>query len=159
MTRRFRLVVVERLRASTLADAARALGQARRELTTALGYRDRIKAELQQTTAEWRSTPAEQQSAEQRRLLLREELALAGDRCTAAQSQELAALAAWNSARSDLRAVETLHERHRVALAEADARAEQQELDEFAALSHRRSIEELDGPISPFGPDPGGDHA
>ena len=149
MTRRFRLVVVERLRASTLADAARALGQARRELTTALGYRDRIKAELQQTTAEWRSTPAEQQSAEQRRLLLREELALAGDRCTAAQSQELAAL----------RAVETLHERHRVALAEADARAEQQELDEFAALSHRRSIEELDGPISPFGPDPGGDHA
>jgi flagellar biosynthesis chaperone FliJ len=142
--RRFRLFAVERLRAGTLADAARALGDARRELTAALGYRDRIKAELQQTSAAWRAAPAEQMSAEQRRVALREELALATDRCTAAQSQELAALAAWNTARSDLRAVEMLHERHRLALAEADARAEQQEIDEFAALSHRRSTDDPD---------------
>jgi flagellar FliJ protein len=144
MNRRFRLAAVERLRAGKLADAARALGQARRELAAALGYRDRITAELQQTTAAWRSTPAEQQSAEQRRLRLRESLALAGERCAAAQSQELAALAAWNAARSDLRAVEMLHERHRLALAEADARAEQREIDEFAALSHQRTARDTD---------------
>jgi flagellar biosynthesis chaperone FliJ len=159
MNRRFRLFAVERLRAGKLADAARALGEARRELAGALGYRDRIKADLQRTTTAWRSTPTEQVSAEQRRVALREEMVLATDRCTAAQSQELAALAAWNSARSALRAVEMLHERHRLALAEADARAEQREIDEFAALSHRRSTEDPDAYDPGFTPGQGGDDA
>jgi flagellar biosynthesis chaperone FliJ len=34
-----------------------------------------------------------------------------------------------------------LHERHRAALAEADARADQRETDEFAALAGRRATD------------------
>jgi flagellar biosynthesis chaperone FliJ len=46
-------------------------------------------------------------------------------------------MAAWNAARSDLRAVESLHERHRLEVREADDRAEQKATDELAALSRR----------------------
>jgi flagellar biosynthesis chaperone FliJ len=137
VSRRFRLTAVERLRAGKLADARRALGQARREVAEALGHRERIRTELQRTVAAWRSSPTEQHTAAARRVQLREELTLAGERCTAAHSQELAALAAWSAARADLRAVELLHERHRVLLTEADARAEQHEIDDLAALSRR----------------------
>jgi flagellar biosynthesis chaperone FliJ len=139
VTRRFRLGALEQLRAGKLADAARALGQARRELAAALAHRDGLQLELKRSTAEWVSRPAEQESAAARRARIREDMARAGERCSAAKSQELAAVSAWNSARADLRAVELLHERHRLALAEADARAEQREADEFAAITHRRS--------------------
>jgi flagellar biosynthesis chaperone FliJ len=142
VSRRFRLATVERLRASRLADAARALGTARRELVAALAQRDGLQLELRRTTAAWVTTPAEQESAAARRLRLREELTRVGERCSVAQSQELAALSAWNSARADLRAVEMLHERHRFAVAEAQARSDQREADEFAALTHRRPGEE-----------------
>jgi flagellar biosynthesis chaperone FliJ len=142
VSRRFRLAAVERLRGSTLADAARALGAARRELLAALAQRDGLQRDLRRTTAAWVSSPAEQESAAARRHRLREELNRVGERCAAAQGQELAALAAWNAARADLRAVEMLHERHRMTLAEADVRSQQREADEFAALTHRRPDEE-----------------
>lgn len=148
MNRRFRLTAVERLRAGKLADAARALARARREVTAALRHRDRVKAELQATTAAWRCSPAEHQAAADRRIRLREDLVLAGERCSTARSQEIAALATWSAARADLRAVEMLHERHRLTLAEADARAEQRDLDEFAVLSlhRRREVDAENGP-------------
>jgi flagellar biosynthesis chaperone FliJ len=143
MNRRFRLTAVEKLRAGKLSDAGRALSRARREVAEALNHRERIRAELQQTVAAWRSSPSEQNIAAARRLKLREELTLAGERCTAARSQELAALATWSAARADLRAVELLHERHRALLAEKDARAEQREVDDLAALSRRWAAENL----------------
>lgn len=141
MSRRFRLAALERLRTGALADAARALAAARRDVTAALAHRDQLRRDLDATRAAPHSTPAEHETAAARRHRLREDLARAGERCSAAQSQELAALAAWNAARSDLRAVEALHERHRLAVAEQDARAEQREIDEFAALSHQRDPE------------------
>lgn len=149
MNRRFRLGAVERLRGSALAEAARLLGVARREVTAALTHREQLRGELVQSRTGTRTTPAEEETAAARRHRLREDLARAGERCTAAHSQELAAMAAWNAARADLRAVEMLHERHRLAVAESDARAEQRELDEFASLSHWRATDDLDPEETP----------
>ncbi|MDQ1287677.1 MAG: flagellar export protein FliJ [Actinomycetota bacterium] len=141
MSRRFRLAAVERMRSGALAEAAGALAAARRELIEAITRRDRIRKELAVTVAARKGPPVEYQAAAARRQRLRDDLTGAAERCVAAYEQELATLAAWNAARAELRAVEVLHERHRAALAEADARAEQREIDEFAALTHRRRSE------------------
>jgi flagellar export protein FliJ len=137
VNRRFRLAVVERLRSGALAEAARALGHARRELADALSYQRRLQQELSRCTPPARGTAPEAESAAARRARLRTELGRVGERVSVAQGQELAALAGWHAARADLRAVEALHERHRQALAEADARAEQRELDELAGQVRR----------------------
>jgi flagellar biosynthesis chaperone FliJ len=152
MNRRFRLSALERLRGSTLADAARALGLARREVAAADADRTEVQRALQNCDSGGaQSAPFAAHSAASRRERLREDLRRAGDRVGMAQSQELAAVAGWHSARSDLRAVEALHERHRLSLIEADARAEQRTLDELAAVV-RRPWPDLDGDR------PGGEH-
>ena len=137
MNRRFRLGALERLRSGRLADAARALGAARREVAAALAHREDLRRTLRTTDAPARSAPFEMESAVARRARLREEMGRAGERVGVAQGRELAAIAAWNSARADLRAVEALHERHRLAVADTDARAEQKELDDLAATARR----------------------
>jgi flagellar biosynthesis chaperone FliJ len=138
MSRRFRLSALERLRGGTLADAARALGLARREVAEAQAHRGEVERELKNCDANTPQTaPYAAQSAASRRERLREDLRRAGDRVGTAQSQELAAVAGWHSARADLRAVEALHERHRLSLVEADARAEQRTLDELAGAVRR----------------------
>ena len=138
MNRRFRLAAVEKLRSGKLADAARALGAARREVMAALSYRDELRRQLRTTQAPSHSAaPYELESAAARRARLRDDLARAGERVGLAQGRELAAMATWNAARSDLRAVESLHERHRLAVADADARADQKATDELAALTRR----------------------
>jgi flagellar biosynthesis chaperone FliJ len=143
VNRRFRLDALERLRAGALAEAARALGATRREVAGAIAQRERLREELRSAAPAARSAPFEMESAAARRARLREDLGRAGERVGVAQSRELAAMAAWNAARSSLRAVEALRERHRLAVSEADARAEQRQLDEHAALVRR--------------PDPAGD--
>jgi len=100
VNRRFRLAAVEKLRGGKLADAARALGTARREVVAALTYRDQLRRELRTTQASSRSAPYELESAAARRARLREDLARAGERVGLAQGRELAAMAAWNAARS-----------------------------------------------------------
>jgi flagellar biosynthesis chaperone FliJ len=145
MNRRFRLSALERLRGGALAQAARALGLARREVSAAEADRVQVLRDLRNCDASTPHTaPFAAQSAASRRERLREDLRRAGERVGVAQSQELAAVAGWHSARSDLRAVEVLHERHRLAVAEVDARAEQRELDELAGAVRRRSTD-LDG--------------
>jgi flagellar biosynthesis chaperone FliJ len=147
MNRRFRLSALERLRSGRLAEAARMLGLARHEVVQAKAETDRIQADLQACDVQTRTTPFAATAAASRRERLREDLRRAGDRVHRAQSQELAAVAGWHSARADLRAVEALHEVHRVALADADARAEQRELDELAGAVHRgRPDLDDDGP-------------
>jgi flagellar biosynthesis chaperone FliJ len=143
VNRRFRLGALERLRAGRLAEAARAFGVARREVAAALAAQAELRRELRRTDVATRSAPFEVESASARRARLREDLARAGERVGAAQGRELAAMATWNAARADLRAVEALHERHRLDVAEAAAREEQKATDELAALTSR--------------PDPGGD--
>jgi flagellar biosynthesis chaperone FliJ len=132
VTRRFRLAGLEKLRAGKLAEAARALGAARREVAAAIAEREKLRRELARTTAPARSAPFEMESAVARRARLREEVGRAGERVGVAQGRELAAVAAWNAARADLRIVESLHARHRAELAEAQARAEQREIDDLA---------------------------
>ena len=143
MNRRFRLAALERLRSSRLAEAARSLGAARREVAAAREYREQLTRELKACDAPARSAAWEMESAAARRARLRDELGRAGERVGVAQSRELAAMAAWYTARADVKAVEALHERHRQEVADADARAEQKASDELAALARR--------------PDPAGD--
>jgi flagellar biosynthesis chaperone FliJ len=152
MNRRFRLGALERLRSGKLAEAARALGLARREVTQAQAERGRIQADLQSCDPPPQTAPFAAQAAASRRERLREDLSRAGDRVSHAQSQEVAAVTGWHSARADLRAVEALHELHRAALADADARTEQRMLDELAGAT-RRARQDLDGD------GPGGDLA
>lgn len=137
MNRTFRLAAVERLRAGKLADAARALAAARREVVAAIAHVEALRRELRASSSPARSTPHEMESAAARRARLREQLGRAGERVSVAQGRELAAVAAWNATRSDLRAVEALHERHRMEVAAADARAEQKAIDELAGLPRR----------------------
>jgi flagellar export protein FliJ len=141
MNRRFRLAAVEQMRAGAVAEAVAALATARQEVAAALADHGRIRRELAGTGTPSTSTPAEHEAAAWRRQYLRDELVRAGERCAAARDEEESALSAWSSARTDLRAVEMLHERHRAALAEADARADQRETDEFAALAGRRATD------------------
>ena len=56
----------------------------------------------------------------------------------AAQERVDAALRSWQGARARLRAVENLHDRHRVALAASDARGDQLALDDLAAQAALR---------------------
>ena len=143
MNRRFRLAAVERLRGGKLADAARALAAARREAAAERERREELRRELSGTDAPRQGAPYEQEAAASRRARLRDEIRQATDRVDVATGRELAAAATWNAARADLRAVEALHERHRLEVAAADARADQKATDELAALARR--------------PDPGGD--
>jgi flagellar biosynthesis chaperone FliJ len=138
VNRRFRLWALERLREGKLAEAARALGLARRAVSAAQQEQARVHAELIACDAPRQAAPPYAVGlAATRRERLREDLVKAGARVSEARGHELCALAGWNAARSDLRAVETLHERHRLALADADARAEQRLMDELAANTAR----------------------
>jgi flagellar export protein FliJ len=137
VSRRFRLAGLERLRAGKLAEAARALGAARRDVAAALAYQEKLRRELRESSGPGRGAPHELETAAARRARLREEVGRAGERVGVAHGRELAAMAAWNAARSDLRAVESLHVRHRVEVAAADARAEQRELDDLAGTRRR----------------------
>ena len=154
MNRRFRLRALERLRTGKLADAARVLGLARREMSQAAEQRTQVQAELLGcgATGTGPGTHFAMTAASSRRERLREDLLKAGERLSAAQGRELTALAGWTSARSDLRAVESLHQRHREALAEADARTEQRTLDELAAGTRRVDLGSFDPAEDPFDP-------
>src|SRR5690349_23507351 len=101
MSRRFRLAGLERLRAGTLAEAARALGAARREVAAALAHQETLRRQLRESSGPGRGAPFEIESAAARRSRLREDIGRAGERVGAAQGRELAAMAAWNAARAD----------------------------------------------------------
>ena len=120
MSRRFPLQTVERLRSAELDRAARQLAAARGQVTAAEAVVAGLAAELEACTTAIASHPADFAVVAARRDLLRENLEraqgeLAGTRATAA-----AAVATWSAARAGLRAVESLHDRHRIAQAEAE---------------------------------------
>jgi hypothetical protein len=79
------------------------------------------------------------------RLVLRTgDEAEAAEAAAAAAQEAQHALAAWQLARADLRIVQTLHARHRAALAAAEARRDQRALDDLAgrAAVRRAGTEE-----------------
>lgn len=132
MRRAFRLATVERLRGARLDEAARGLALARQEVGLAAARRDELAAELAGCVPQGVTSAAELQAAQARRVVLREQLDAAGQALVAARERAAAALAGWTAARADLRAVETLHERHREALRAEDFRREQRMLDDLA---------------------------
>jgi len=140
VNRRFRLGTVEKLRSGKLAEAARTLGLARRDFVQAQDEQTRISRELVQDDLTGPDAAFMLRAAASRRERMRADLVRAGERVSLARSREVNALAGWNSAKADLRAVELLHARHARAVAEADARAEQLLLDELAALPRRTEL-------------------
>jgi flagellar FliJ protein len=133
VNRRFRLASLERLRAAELEQAARALADTRRGLADAVTARDRLVASLAVAVPGPRTTPGTATAAGLHRDALRARIAEAGAAVRSAQEQLDGALRAWQDARARLRVVENLHDRHRTALAAADARRDQLVLDDLAA--------------------------
>ncbi len=136
MRRTFRLATLERLRVARLDDAGRGLAVARQEVAAAIHRRDALAAALAGCIGPG-STTAELETAGARRAALREQVEAAGREVTAARERAAAAVGAWRAARADLRAVETLHERHREALRADDARREQRLVDDLASTRRR----------------------
>jgi flagellar FliJ protein len=141
--RTFRLATVERLRSGRLDEAARALAVARQGVGTAITHRDAVADELAGCVAADGSGVSGLEAAGARRVLLREALDAAAADVTAARERAAAALAAWTTARAELRAVETLHERHREAVRVEDFRREQRQLDDLAGTRRRMLGEEV----------------
>jgi flagellar biosynthesis chaperone FliJ len=139
---RFRLHALERLRTTQLEDATTALAAARRALTDAVAHRDAVAARLARAVQEPRTTPPAAAAAVAHRSVLREKLADADGGRRLAERQLDVAVRAWQDARAGLRAVQTLHDRHRAALAAAAARRDQLVLDDLAAqVALRRAAE------------------
>jgi flagellar export protein FliJ len=133
--RRFRLETVERLRAARLEAGGRELVAAGAALADARERRDLIAGRLLASGLSSRATPEEALSLVARRDLLREQLALAEREVAARVAEAELARVAWLHARSGLRAVEALHERHRRAVRAEQARRGQAETDELAAAA------------------------
>jgi len=131
--RRFRLTTVERLRAARLDAGGRELVAAGTALAAARDRRDLIAGRLLACAVTGRTTPEEALALLARRDRLREELGAAAQDVAAHIAAAEQARQAWLRARTELRAVEALHERHRIAVRRDQARLEQAELDELAA--------------------------
>ena len=143
MRRAFRLATVERLRSGRLDEAARALAVARQGVGSAVAHRDAVADELAACVAAPAAGVSGLEAAGARRVLLREKLDAAAADVTAARERAAAALAGWTAARAELRAVETLHERHREAVRADDFRREQRQLDDLAGTRRRMLGEEV----------------
>ncbi len=142
MNRRFRLATLERLRRTRVDDAAAALATARRALADAAAEHEALVAASRLCVvgaeAGAVSAPEALAGAGLRREVLRERAERQAAVVSRRRDEVAAALGSWHEARAALRAVEALHERHRVAVAEADARQEQRLTDEAALTAARR---------------------
>jgi len=133
----FRLAAVERLRTRKLEDAGRALARARQELVQARARQDLLHAHLLGCMPAPAAPPAQVDAVGQRRAQLRDRLAEADAEITRLSVQAEAARDGWLAARGDLRAVEALHERHRIAVRTEQDRRDQRLADDLAAVRHR----------------------
>jgi len=160
MSRRFPLQTVERLRSAELDRAARQLATARAQVLAAEAGLAGLQAELESCTPATSSSPGDFAVVAARRELLREGIERATGELAGLRANAAAAVATWSAARAGLRAVESLHDRHRIAQAEAELRREQLLSDELAAV-----LTSFPGPFSAsrvgadLSPGPGGDAA
>ena len=128
---RFRLSTVERLREQQEQICARRLRECTQDLAQTAATRDQLIAQLT-ATGRARTPGGHLAMASMYRDRLREEIVTADqeiDRRTGVLEE---ARAAWTAARAQLRAVQTLHDRHREEQRAQARRREQAELDEFA---------------------------
>jgi flagellar export protein FliJ len=140
MSRRFRLATLERLRASRLDDAGAGLQRAADALETAQRRRDDLTRALRQDRAPQAATPSEVSTHALHRDRLRDERARAVIEVDACAESLAAARQAWLQARAELRAVRSLHDRHRQELAAEDDRREQRAADEVAGNAAARRL-------------------
>jgi len=89
-----------------------------------------LAADSGTTTGIW--SGAEMELANNFRQVLRQLITEQNDRIGAQDEALVEARTAWLSARGELRAVQALHDRHRVAVRAEQARLDQRELDEHA---------------------------
>ena len=135
MNRGFRLATVERLRAHGLERAARELGTARGVMMAAESAVTAKHAEIAACMPDVTCGPSSVTALAHRRELLREHAERLTTEAEAARAGLAEALACWQSSRSALKAVEGLHDRHRLALVEHDARHEQRLSDDLAVVA------------------------
>jgi flagellar export protein FliJ len=154
MTRRFPLQTVERLRATQLDGAARRLAAARAAVTRAEAGLDQLRAELAACVPPASSTPDQLGIVAARRELLLEQAERAAAELDELRSGAATAVTGWATARAGLRAVESLHDRHRIGEAEAELRREQLLGDELAGV-----LAAFPRPGATPTPGPGGDAA
>jgi flagellar export protein FliJ len=139
MKRRFRLATVLRLRAQGERSAADALRAANTTLTEAQARVEAVSAELDRP-APAAGTPQHPRSeasadllaAAHHRARLRDELMTARGEVERLERHVADARQAWLDARAALRAVESLRDRHVLAVRAHDLRAEQRNVDELA---------------------------
>jgi len=137
---RFRLATVERLRAARLEEAGVDLQRAADAVEAAIRHRDALTAALHGSRNPHRATPPELSSAAVHRDRLREERAATNEEIDRRRQLLDGARAAWLEARAELRAVQSLHERHRELVAAQEARREQQASDEAAGVQSSRRM-------------------
>lgn len=140
MSRRFRLATLERLRASRLDGAGADLQRAADALEAALRRRDDLTRALRSARHPETTTPPELSAHAVHRDRLREERAQASVEADACTETLEAARQAWLQARAELRAVQSLHDRHREAVAAEDDRREQRATDEVAGNAAVRRL-------------------
>ena len=132
MARRFRLSTVERLRTARLEAGGRELVAAQAALQAGRDRRELLASKLRACSVPARTTPDDLITLAARRERLREELAAADAAVLELMAAANRARDEWLTARAELRAVESLHDRHREQVREEDLRAEQREADELA---------------------------
>lgn len=140
MSRGFRLAAVERMRVRKLEDAGHALARARQALVEASAQRDLLHEHLLGCMPPVASTPAHLDTAGQRRAQLRDRIATADNEISQLSAQARAARDGWLAARGDVRAVEALHERYRIAVRTDRDRRDQRLADDLAAARHRPPV-------------------
>jgi flagellar export protein FliJ len=161
MSRRFPLQTVERLRSADLDRASGQLAAARAQVVEAEARLAGLQEQLAACTTSATTSPTEVGVAAARRVLLRENAERAQAELAGRHTQLATAVATWSAARAGLRAVESLHDRHRIAQAEADLRREQLLSDELASVlaSFPRPFSGTGRIGAEVGPRPGGDAA
>lgn len=130
----FRLATVLRLRQQRLDDAADALRRANGDVSRAQAHLDDVHLQLREAgRPPAHASGDDLQQAGFHREVLREEAERAQSLLEAARADAERAREDWMRARSELRAVEALAARHRLAAAEAARRREQAMIDDLAA--------------------------
>jgi flagellar export protein FliJ len=150
----FRLATVERLRGQELHARAQDLDAAAGTLEMTTVRRDHLLAKLNDTgnlgpasTAVF--TGADLQLADVYRERLRAKIEIDAARIVQLQHELDQARVAWLDARAQLRAVQSLHERHRKAVSAERARLEQRALDELASTRRRIPSELAEQEVAP----------
>jgi flagellar export protein FliJ len=143
----FRLITVERLRQRELDARAQELHDAAARQDEAVAERNRLSLVLAgsgrtERGAIGQRTGADLDLANNFRQVLRQQILDQDERIAVLDRALGSSRAAWLAARARLHAVQTLHERHRVAAGAERARLEQRELDERAGTS-RPTIHDL----------------